>query len=448
MMKHLKHIRALTLFAGLTFLALTGCPQAGSGAGTGGSGSTAEKKEFSAAVTDPKGTLKVSVDGTNVAASFESEGKTYAGTGTLGQDGAAAVDLVSQADTANKYRFAGTYDSAKKSFTKAQFGKENALKDVSFDGKDSGKPRTLYTGTVHGFGLQEYDITILVKSETSATILFSKKTGFDTDYGKDHPLKRETVYYEVQGTLNGNKLTADVRLEGEDFKFETVLNGDGYLRETRLIGERALTGDRNPTFIYEYEAKGIDYTVSAAGTKKTSNRNVAARFNGNLSITIHLSIASFRNMNDKRLKSKEYDSAEIGRVFVSFVDLTEKTAGTRRYKMFKTLTRKNYKDGLMMTLYNVLDRRSEIADYDPSKLTPEQRKEYENNLGTIESGRVATAFVFTCPKDWFDFEKQDLKVTAGTKPVAFKFGRAQSYNKFMDNSAVAEIPVSLLKRVK
>ena len=426
------------VLAALTALALlAGCSQPEQGGG-----SAAEKKEFAASVSEPaKGVLKVTVAGTAVSASFLADGKTYAGTGTVGTDGAVSVDLSSEADTANTYRFTGTYDTAAKRFTKAQFGTQKMLHDVSFDGKQSGKPRSLYTGTVHGFGLQEYDLTVLVKSESKATILFSRKAGFDTDYGKDHPKKRESIYYEVEGNLSGNKLTANVRLEGEDFRFETVLNDDGYLRQTRLIGERAYTGDRNPTFIYEYEAKNISDETSATGKKAVTTAYRAARFNGDLSITIHLSIASYRTL------SSQPDEAELGKVFVNFLDLTEKTAGTRRYKMAKTLTRKNYREGMRMTLYNVLDRRSEIFDYNPEEdLTPEQKKEYGKNLGEIDSGRVAVAFVFNTPKAWFDLETQELR--KAPRELVFTLGRAYTYNTPVDNLAVAEIPVSMLKRIK
>ena len=436
-MNYIKHKGVFMLSAALTALALlAGCSQPEQGGG-----SSAEKKEFAVSVSEPaKGVLKVTVAGTNVGAEFIADGKTYAGTSTVASDGAVSVDLSSEADTANTYRFTGTYDTAAKRFTKAQFGTQKMLHDISFDGKAPGKVRTLYTGTVHGFGLQEYDLTVLVKSESKATILFSRKAGFDTDYGKDHPKKMERIYYEVEGNLSGNKLTANVRLEGEDFRFETVLNDDGYLRQTRLIGERAYTGDRNPTFIYEYEAKNISDETSATGKKAVTTVHKAARFNGNLSITIHISVASYRNL------STAPEDAELGKVFVSFEDLTEKTPGTRRYKMAKTLTRANYRNGMRMTLYNILDRRSEILDYDPEDLTPDQRKEYGKNLGEIDSGRVSTAFVFNTPKAWFDLEAQELR--KAPRELVFTLGRAYHYNTPMDNLAVAEIPVSMLKRIK
>ena len=425
-------------FAILALALLAGCSQPEQG----GSASGAEKKEFAASVSEPtKGILKVTVTGSTVEASFLADGKTYAGKSELASDGAVSVELSSEADTAGTYRFTGTYDTAAKRFSKTQFGTQKMLHDISFDGKAPGKPRTLYTGTVHGFGLKEYDLTVMVKSESKATILFSRKEGVDTEYGKDHPKKQERIYYETEGNLSGNKLTANVRLEGEDFRFETVLNDDGYLRQTRLIGERAYTGDRNPTFIYEYEAKNISDATSAMGKKEVTTRNRAARFNGDLSITIHLSIASYRNM------SEHPEDAPLGKVFVNFVDLTEKTAGTRRYKMVKTLTRQNYRDGMRMTLYNILDRRSEILDYNPEMdLTPDQKKEYGKNLGEIDSGRVHTAFVFNTPKAWFDLETQELR--KAPRELVFALARAKHYNAPVDNLAIAEIPVSLLKRIK
>ena len=425
-------------------MAVAGCQQAGGGAGAPDSGA-AEKKEFSAATSEPKGTLKVSVEGQAVAASFEADGKTYAGTSELAQDGSTTVDLASQADTANKYRFTGTYDATKKSFTKTQFGKEGALKDIAFGSADRGKLHSFYTGTIQGVGLEEYNVTITVKSETSAAVLFSRKIGGQVDFHKDQPVKQETVYTETQGTISGHELTAPVRLEGEDFTFKTILHSDGYLRETQLIGQRGFTGERNPTLIYEYEMKGVDHTVSASGKKNKKDRNIAARFTGDLTITIHLSMNAYRNMNDKALKAKSNDVLKIGQIFVSFVDLTEKTEGTRRYKM--------YREGFYMTLFNILDRRSQVMDYDPTNLSAEEKKKWGENLGGIDSGRVPTAFVFYCPKDWFDIAKQGLKESsgkenAGGKPVTFKFGRAQSYNKFLDNGAVAEISASMLKRIK
>ena len=434
-MKHINGIKTLVLFAGLALLALTGCTQPG---GSGSGGSTAEKKEFTAAISDPQGTLKVTVEGQGLAASFVTNGKTYAANGAIGSDGAFAVDLSSASDAATKYRFSGSYDSAKKSFTKAQFGTEKALKDITFDGKESGAPKTLYTGTVHGYGLQEYKLTIVRKTDTEATILFSRSLGFQSGLRpKDHEdIKSEAIYQEVKGSLSGNKLTAKVRLEGEDFTFETELHGDGYLYNTRLIGERAYTGDRNPTFIYEYEAKGIDYTTSATGKKNANNKNVAARFNGDLSIAIHLSVDAYRKVHQKTLKDKKWEKEPIGEIFVSFLDLTHQSEGTRRYKQHAVLNRKNYKDGFFMMLYNILDHETGVNE------------DKKTSSGTRDSKPLAAAFIFTTPKDWFDLGTQSLKTKSGTKDLVFKFGRAQSYGKFMDNSAIAEISLASLKRVK
>lgn len=392
-------------------LVATGCPSAAGNSGTG-TNNTAEKREFQTNIAEPKGVLKVTVQGQAVSASFESEGKTYSGTGTLASDGAAAVELASQADAQNKYGFSGTYDSGKKMFSKAQFGKTGALKDIGFDGKESGKPHNFYTGTVLGLGLYQYNITVTVKSETVAAVLFSREVNQRPDGIK------EQVYTSVEGTISGNKVTAQVRLEGENFTFESTLNGDGYLRETRLIGERAYTGERNPTLIREYEAKGLD---------EHQAKNAAEHFKGDLTVTLHVSVDRYLAMKDK--KQKKGGSYEVGELFVTFRELTDKE-NTRLYKGRIILTKDRYEKGVQVNLYNLLHRPGIINENPADKKTATQ--------GSLGTNNQPVKFVFVArAKEWYNKETHAFK--------GVTFGRAKAVDKILGKGIVVSDKLTLVK---
>ena len=410
MMKNMKILAAL-LFAAAA-LTVTGCPQAG-GSGGSGTDNNAEKHAFQANIAEPKGMLKVTVQGQAVSAVFESDGKTYSGTGAVGTDGAVSVELSSQADAQNKYGFTGTYDSAKKMFGKAQFGKTGALKDIDFAaGANSGKPQNFYVGTVLGLGLHQYNVTVTVKNEAQAAVLFSRELNRRTDGFA------EQVYTAVEGAVSGNKVTAKVRLEGENFTFEAVLNGDGYLRETRLLGERSYNGERNPTLIYEYEAKGLDEHTA---------KSAAEHFKGDLTLTMQVSMDRYLAMKDK--KQKKAGTYEVGEILVTFRDLTDK-ANTRLYKGRVRLTKDGYEKGVAVNLYNLLHRPGIIQENTADKNT--------GRPGSLGTDTQPVMFVFVArSKDWYNKDKHSFK--------GVTFGRAKTLDKILGKGIALSDKLTLVK---
>lgn len=371
---------------------VTGCSPSVENNGGSGTENTAEKRMYFGKVAEPKGELSVTVQGEKASASFMSEGKTYKGEGTVASDGAVAVELASEADSQNKYAFSGSYDKEKKAFSKGQFGKAGgALKDVMLSSEKGGKVLPFYYGMVYPTGLKEYEVTITVKSESKVAILFARKT---TDPIEVEGNRRDKVYVQVEGALSGNKVTADVRLEGEDFIFKTVLHDDGFLRQTQLLGERGFTGERKPTLIYEYEAKGIDEHAS---------KNKAEHFKGDLTVTMHFSPKAY-----EEAKAKKNDTFRVGHIFVTFHELSDGRR-TRMYKGHRPLTKSEYEKGIKVSLYNLLDRKSEIAEegVDPAK------------PGNIANDVEKPSFVFLVKaKEWYNKDKHSFK--------GVMFGRAKS----------------------
>lgn len=426
-MKNMKILAALFTAAALI---ATGCPQQQT-LNNSSADSSAEKYEFQASTAEPKGVLKVTVQGQAVSVSFETEGKIYSSSGRLGSDGTIASELSNQEDAQNKYGFTGTYDSAKKMFSKVQFGKTGSLKDVDFSGADGNIPRSFYAGTVLGLGLYQYNVTVTLKNETMVLVLFSREVNRRADGTV------EQVYASVEGALSGNKVTAQVRLEGEDFTFETTLSGDGYLRETRLIGERASTGGRagtgaqnsdgylhktrlagerastgertdteeqSSTLIYEYEVKGLDEHMS---------KNVAEHFKGDLTLTMHVSMERYLAMKDK--KQKKSGRYEVGELFVTFRELTDKE-NTRLYKGRIILTKDRYEKGVAVNLYNLLNRPGIINENPSDKKTPMP--------GSLGTNNQPVKFVFVArAKDWYNRETHMFK--------GVTFGRAKTVDKIL-----------------
>lgn len=369
---------------------VTGCsPSVGGGTGAE---DTAEKQMYFGKVAEPKGELSVTVQGEKASAAFMSEGKTYKGEGAVASDGAVAVELASEADSATKYSFTGSYDKEKKAFTKGQFGKAgSALKEVMLSSEKGSKILPFYYGMVYPTGLKEYEVTVTVKNETSVAVMFARKATKEIEVEGN---RKDKVYLLVEGTLSGKNVTANVRLEGEEFIFKTVLNDDGYLRETQLLGERGFTGERKPTLIYEYEAKGIDEHAS---------KNKAEHFKGDLTVTMHFSEAAY-----KEAKAKKDEGFTVGDIFVTFHDLTDKSR-TRMYKGQHELTKSEYEKGVKVSLYNLLDRKSEIAEKGTEPSKP----------GTIDHEAEAPTYVFMVKaKEWYNKDKHSFK--------GVMFGRAKS----------------------
>lgn len=379
---------------------ITGCKPNVEG-GSSGAENTAEAYTYYGSVSQPRGALEVTVQGEKASAVFASGGKNYRGEGTVSSEGAVAVELASEADSANKYTFSGSYDGEKKAFTKGSFGKSGgALSDVVLSSEKGSKLRPFYYGLVYGTGLKEYEVTVTVKDERSVAVMFARVISGNLKRTN----KPDKVYQVVEGVLSGKKVTANVRLEGELFTFETLLNDNGYLRETRLIGERAFTGERMPTLIHEYEAKGIDEHAS----KKSEEH-----FKGDLTVTVHLSPEAYR-----QAKRDKEDTAKVGDIFVTFHELTE-TNQTRMYKGQKPLLKNEYEKGVKVNLYNLLDRESEIGN---RGATTDERGNIR--YGNIENNDDMVKFVLLIQaKNWYDPAKHTFK--------GARFGRAKKQDALL-----------------